>query len=53
MQAVGVTVVGCDPTPPDFEGVAQSYGMPFWRCGPDVDAFASILKDASREPLQP
>ena len=49
MQAVGVTVVGCDPTPPDFEGVAQSYGMPFWRCGPDVDAFASILKDASRE----
>ncbi|SLN50397.1 putative 2-ketoarginine decarboxylase AruI [Roseovarius litorisediminis] len=49
MQAVGVTVVGCDPTPPDFAGVAQSCGMPFWRCGPDTDGFASALKAASRE----
>lgn len=47
MQAVGVTVVGCDPTPPDFAAVAQSCGMPFWRCGPDADAFAAALKAAS------
>ncbi|SEW12296.1 acetolactate synthase-1/2/3 large subunit [Aliiroseovarius sediminilitoris] len=34
MQDADVTVVGCDPTPPDFEHVARSCGMPFWRCDP-------------------
>ncbi|MCK0138497.1 5-guanidino-2-oxopentanoate decarboxylase [Aliiroseovarius sp. F47248L] len=34
MLDAGVTVVGCDPTPPDFEHVARSCGMPFWRCDP-------------------
>lgn len=47
MQDVGVTVVGCDPTPPDFAAVALSCGMPFWRCGPDADAVATSLKAAS------
>lgn len=32
MQSVGITVIGCDPTPPDFEYVARSCRMPFWRC---------------------
>jgi acetolactate synthase-1/2/3 large subunit len=49
MQAVGVTVVGCDPTPPDFAGVAQSCGIPFWRCGPDADVIADTLKAAATE----
>ena len=32
MQAAGVTVVGCDPTPPDFEYIAKACGIPFARC---------------------
>jgi acetolactate synthase-1/2/3 large subunit len=47
MQAVGVSVVGCDPTPPDFAGVAQSCGMPFWRCGPEPAAVAATLRSAA------
>ncbi|MCK8463790.1 5-guanidino-2-oxopentanoate decarboxylase [Aliiroseovarius sp. S1339] len=49
MQAVDVTVVGCDPTPPDFEHVARSCGMPFWQCGPEAKTIASTLKAASCE----
>jgi acetolactate synthase-1/2/3 large subunit len=49
MQAVGVTVVGCDPTPPDFAAVARSFGMPSWHCGPEAKALASALKAASIE----
>ena len=32
MQAAGVTVVGCDPTPPDFKHIAKACGIPFARC---------------------
>jgi acetolactate synthase-1/2/3 large subunit len=32
MQAAGVTVVGCDPTPPVFEYIAKACGIPFARC---------------------
>lgn len=48
MQAVGVTVLGCEPTPPDFEGVARSCGMPFWRIGPDAAEVAQALTAAQR-----
>ncbi len=41
MQAAGVAVVGCDPTPPDFEHVARSCGIPFWRC--EADGIAAAL----------
>ena len=44
MQAVEVTVLGCDPTPPDFEYVARSCDMPFWRIGPDPEEVAETLK---------
>tara|TARA_R110002096_G_scaffold229063_5_gene418557 strand:+ start:11652 stop:13268 length:1617 start_codon:yes stop_codon:yes gene_type:complete len=47
MQAAGVTVVGCDPTPPDFAGVALSCGMPFWRCGPNAAEIAAALKETT------
>ncbi len=48
MQAADVAVVGCDPTPPDFEHIARSCGMPFWRCGPgDI---ARTLRTARDEP---
>ncbi|MGB3313255.1 MAG: 5-guanidino-2-oxopentanoate decarboxylase [Albidovulum sp.] len=46
MQAVGVSVVGCDPTPPDFERVAQSCGMPFNRVGFEADAVAGAIRSA-------
>jgi len=46
MQAVGVTVLGCDPTPPDFEYVARSCGMPFWRTGPEPSDVAEALTQA-------
>ena len=35
MRAVGVTVVGCDPTPPDFAATAQSMSIPYTICKPD------------------
>ena len=47
MQSAGVSVVGCDPTPPDFEGVAGSCGMPFWRCGPTPEEVAEALRAAT------
>lgn len=46
MRAVGVTPVGCDPTPPDFEAVAGSCGLPFQRCSAQPSAFAAALKAA-------
>ena len=36
MQAAGVDVLGCDPTPPDFAAVAQSFGIPFQRVDQSV-----------------
>ena len=47
MQNVNITVVGCDPTPPDFRATAASFGVPFYRC--DVDGFGTALADARDE----
>lgn len=44
MQAVGVTVLGCDPTPPDFKYVARSCNMPFQRLGPSPSEVAEALR---------
>ncbi|WP_299849833.1 5-guanidino-2-oxopentanoate decarboxylase [uncultured Roseovarius sp.] len=46
MQAVGVSVLGCDPTPPDFEHVARSYDIPFRRVEADPAAIADALSSA-------
>jgi len=46
MQAVDIEPFGCDPTPPDFEAVAASCGLPFERCAPDATALAAALRDA-------
>lgn len=50
MQAVGVEVLGCDPTPPDFEHVARSCGLPFWRIRPDPTVVAETLTSAQSVP---
>ena len=47
MQAVDITVVGCDPTPPDFSATAASFGVPFYRC--DTDGFGAALVQARDE----
>ena len=47
MQAVDITVVGCDPTPPDFNATAASFGVPFYRC--NVDGFGAALTEARDE----
>ncbi len=44
MQAAGVSVVGCDPTPPDFELVAQSCGVPFSRVAFDEGAIGGAVR---------
>lgn len=50
MQAADVTVVGCDPTPPDFKSVAASCGMPFQSCPPEAADVISALKTATETP---
>lgn len=50
MQAVGVTSVGCKPTPPDFEAVAASCNMPFHRCEPEASALIAPLRAAAGLP---
>ncbi len=44
MQDAGVSVVGCDPTPPDFAATAASFGIPFRRCNADGDAVGRVVK---------
>lgn len=36
MQAAGVQVVGCDPTPPDFAAMAAAFGLPYQRVAQNV-----------------
>lgn len=46
MEAVDVTVVGCDPTPPDFAATAQSFGIPHIAVTDSPEAVVSALKAA-------
>lgn len=43
MQAVGVEVIGCHPTPPDFEHVAASCGMPYRQVAMTPEAVTEAL----------
>ena len=47
MQAVGVTPVGCDPTPPDFEAIATAVSMPYQRCTTATGAITAALNTAA------
>ena len=50
MADADVEVVGCDPTPPDFEALAKACFMPFRRCEYSAEAFEAALKaQAGRE----
>ncbi|PWW01432.1 acetolactate synthase-1/2/3 large subunit [Hoeflea marina] len=46
MAEAGVTVIGCDPTPPDFGHIAAACAMPFQRCAMTPTALAEALKHA-------
>ena len=52
MESAGVTVTGCHPTPPDFEGVAQSCAMAYRRAAMTPDSVAHAIRDL-REPDGP
>ncbi|SDX88700.1 acetolactate synthase-1/2/3 large subunit [Ruegeria halocynthiae] len=48
MQDVGVTVIGCDPSPPDFAATAKSFGIPYSKALPESDAIAQAVRKADR-----
>ncbi|NRB18768.1 MAG: 5-guanidino-2-oxopentanoate decarboxylase [Rhodobacteraceae bacterium] len=50
MQDAGVTVVGCDPTPPDFAATAKSFTIPHQHCAADPQAVAEALATSARLP---
>jgi acetolactate synthase I/II/III large subunit len=45
MAAAGVDIVGCDPTPPDFEHIAKACGLPFGRCDMTKGALSAALQN--------
>lgn len=47
MKAANVAVVGCNPSPPNFEQVAASCGMPFFRCTADPVDLSEGIKCAA------
>ncbi len=48
MASAGVEVVGCDPTPPDFQHLAKAYCMDYQRCENATDGLIKALKAAQR-----
>lgn len=45
MKDVGVTVIGCDPSPPVFAATAKSFGIPFTSIPAEPNAVAQALRD--------
>ncbi|MDI3338694.1 5-guanidino-2-oxopentanoate decarboxylase [Defluviimonas aestuarii] len=45
MEAAGIEVVGCHPTPPDFEHIARACGMPFRRVAMKPGEVVGALRD--------
>ena len=46
MEAAGITVIGCNPTPPDFQAVAQSCRMAYRHCAINCVDVAATLEEA-------
>lgn len=44
MEAAGVSVIGCHPTPPDFEAVARSCAMPYRRAEMAPESVTEALR---------
>ncbi|WP_293576442.1 5-guanidino-2-oxopentanoate decarboxylase [Phaeobacter sp.] len=49
MDDVGVTVLGCDPTPPDFAAAAQSFGIPFQSVSSDPATVSDAIRAFGKE----
>ncbi|UAB91412.1 5-guanidino-2-oxopentanoate decarboxylase (plasmid) [Ruegeria sp. SCSIO 43209] len=45
MRDVGVTVIGCDPSPPNFSASAKSFGIPFTKVPAEPQAVAQALRE--------
>lgn len=50
MEADGLAVIGCDPTPPDFAGIAEACAIRFVRCGTASSDIADALRQALSGP---
>lgn len=48
MQDAGVEVVGCDPSPPDFQAASKSFDIPYWHCRPPHQVVAETMISATR-----
>ncbi|WP_299989817.1 5-guanidino-2-oxopentanoate decarboxylase [uncultured Ruegeria sp.] len=49
MQDVGATVIGCDPSPPDFAATAKSFGIPFTSVPAEPQAVAQALRETDAQ----
>lgn len=47
MQEVGVTVIGCNPSPPDFAATAKSFGLSFTTAPAEPQAVAQALRESA------
>lgn len=47
MQDAGVTVIGCDPSPPDFAATAKSFGIPFLSVPAEAETIAQAIQDTA------
>ncbi|WP_319546323.1 5-guanidino-2-oxopentanoate decarboxylase [Ruegeria conchae] len=45
MQDAGITVTGCDPSPPNFAATAKSFGIPFTSVPAEPQAVAQALRE--------
>lgn len=45
MEAAGFEVVGCHPTPPDFEHIARACGMPFRKVAMEPEEIVGAVRD--------
>ena len=50
MQNAGLAAIGCDPSPPDFQATARSFGIPYWHCRPTPRAAAAAVTFAAGHP---
>ncbi len=48
MQDAGVSVVGCDPSPPNFKATASSFGIPYFHIRTTPGAVAEAMASATR-----
>ena len=46
MEAVGVSAVGCSPSPPRFDAIARACDLPWLPCAATPEALSAALDEA-------